>query len=740
MRKIISLNNEWKYCNRFENKYLKDNTKLTHFEDVNLPHTNIELPLTYFDEHDFQFVCCYKKEIFIDNKYQDKLIYIHFEAVMAYAKVYLNGQFLGEHKGGYTEFDILLNSALKFGEKNILTIVADSTERDDIPPFGGQIDYLTFGGIYREVQLTIVEPIHIKNIFCKPQNILEKNKCLVIDTFITNHNKKNTAVKLKAVLSKNGKILAKIREEILLSSSTEEIITLSLNDLKDIELWDIDNPNLYTVTVEISEDIDSVSRRIGFRTAEFTSDGFLLNGKPLKIMGLNRHQAYPYVGYAMPERVQKKDADILKYELSLNLARTSHYPQSRHFLDRCDEIGLLVFEEIPGWQYIGNEEWKQIAIQNVKEMIERDWNHSSIILWGVRINESPDDHDFYVRSNKVAHNMDPTRQTGGVRCNKNSEFLEDVYTMNDFVLDGGNIALCGQNEITGIAHNVPYMVTEYNGHMYPTKKQDPEERHNEHSIRHLRVIDAGILDKNICGTIGWCAFDYNTHKDFGAGDKVCHHGVMDMFRLPKFAAYGYTSQIDPEIKPVLEPVTVWARGEKNKCLISPLLIHTNCDKVDFYYNNKYIKSYFPAKSLFKGLKYPPVLIEEVDSNWGHLWQDGEFKGYKNEKLIANKKFTNNQRPKKITVEADDYELSAESLDATRVVIKLVDKNDNNLFFCNAIVELVIKGPGRFTGPDKLVLQGGEIATWILTENKQGKIELTVKCDKVKKIHIVIDVK
>ena len=737
-REIITFNNNWQYNKNFKENYLDNNYNFSHFETVNIPHTNVELPLTYFDEKDFQFVCCYKKEFTIEKQYLNKLIYVHFEAVMAHAKIYLNGKFLGEHKGGYTEFDILLNPALKYGENNILTVIADSTEKEDIPPFGGQIDYLTFGGIYREVQLKIVESIYIKNIFCKPQDVLKNEKKMFIDTFISNTTSKKKTVKLKVTLSKNNKPIAEIIKDKYLSGTEEEKFTIKLDNLKNIKLWDIDNPELYDVTVEL-ENLDSFCRKIGFRTAEFTPDGFLLNGIYLKIMGLNRHQAYPYVGYAMPARVQKKDADILKYELSLNLVRTSHYPQSRYFLDRCDEIGLLVFEEIPGWQHIGNEEWKEIAIHNVKEMIERDWNHPSIILWGVRINESLDDHDFYKITNKTAHDLDSTRQTGGVRCYKNSELLEDVYTMNDFVLNGEKIALNGQNEITGLAHNVPYMVTEYNGHMYPTKKQDPEERHNEHSIRHLRVIDAGRADNNICGTIGWCAFDYNTHKDFGAGDKVCHHGVMDNFRLPKFAAYAYTSQIDPKIKPVLEPVTVWARGEKNECLISPLLIHTNCDKIDFYYNNEFIKSYFPAKSLFKGLKYPPVLIDEVDNNWGHLWQTGEFKGYKNGKLIASKKFTNSQIPKKLIVEADDYELSADSLDATRVVIKLVDELGNNLFFSNAIVELEIKGPGRFIGPDKLVLQGGEIATWILTENNPGKIELTVKCDRVdeKIINIVV---
>ena len=178
--------------------------------------------------------------------------------------------------------------------------------------------------------------------------------------------------------------------------------------------------------------IDEDTRRIGFREAMFTDHGFSLNGKIIKLRGLDRHQTFPFVGQAMPARAQRKDADILRKDLHCNIVRTSHYPQSRHFLDRCDEIGLLVLEEIPGWQHIGDDKWKQVAIDNVGRMIRRDWNHASIILWGVRINESLDDHNFYMRTNKFAHALDYSRQTGGIRYFQESEFLEDVFTMNDF--------------------------------------------------------------------------------------------------------------------------------------------------------------------------------------------------------------------------------------------------------------------------------------------------------------------
>src|SRR6185312_11686685 len=193
---------------------------------------------------------------------------------------------------------------------------------------------------------------------------------------------------------------------------------LNIASLNGIKLWDLEHRNLYSVRVRLlrgTQVIDEDTRRFGFREAQFTDHGFELNGKVIKLRGLDRHQTFPYVGQAMPGRVQRRDADILRNKLHCNIVRTSHYPQSRHFLDACDEQGLLVLEEIPGWQHIGDQAWKDLAVDNVSRMIRRDWNHPSIVLWGVRINESRDDHDFYTRTNALAHQLDPTRQTGGIR-------------------------------------------------------------------------------------------------------------------------------------------------------------------------------------------------------------------------------------------------------------------------------------------------------------------------------------
>ncbi|PRX28593.1 beta-galactosidase [Orenia metallireducens] len=735
MRRIISLNRDWRYISDYKQEYLRTEYNDEICEIVNIPHANKTLPFNYTKEKDYQFVSFYQKDIFIPKEYRDQNIFIKFEGVMTYAKVFLNGEYLGEHKGGYTGFEILLNSAVKFEANNTLSVVVDSTERADIPPFGDKIDYLTYGGIYREVELKVVDKVFIENIFAKPTDVLEDKKRVDVDIAIANSEAATAVIPIAVTLKDGDRVIEEKSIDYSLSGKLEEVISLELENLEDIELWDIDNPKLYQLEVELRS-LDKDQRRIGFRTAEFKAEGFYLNGEKVKIKGMNRHQSYPYVGYAMPERIQKKDADILKDFLRLNLVRTSHYPQSKHFLDRCDEIGLLVFEELPGWQHIGDDEWKEVAKENIREMIKRDFNRPSIILWGVRINESADDHDFYIDTNRIAKELDPTRQTGGVRCITDSELLEDVYTFNDFILGNGETILREQEEVTGLSKKVPYLVTEYSGHMYPTRRYDTEERQTEHTLRHYKILNQGNLDDYISGVIGWCAFDYNTHRDFGSEDRICYHGVMDIFRIPKFAAYVYHSQVSPEVETVLEPITVWTRGERSEAIINPLVIATNCDKVNFYYGDELYGTYYPDDQKFKALEYPPIIIEDFGSQWGKTWQDAKFIGYYNGVEVINKKLSCESYLADIEVVADDYQLNSGDWDATRVVIKAVDNQNNQLKFYNGIVELEITGVGEIIGPKLTTLHGGSLSTWLKTSGAAGKIELKVKVeDHIKQIEI-----
>ena len=440
----------------------------------------------------------------------------------------------------------------------------------------------------------------------------------------------------------------------------------------------------------------------------------------------------------MGRRAQERDAEILKHELKCNIVRTSHYPQSEWFLDHCDRIGLLVFEEIPGWQHIGGPDWKQTSLATLRRMIERDWNHPSIILWGVRINESPDDRAFYAQTNRLARSLDPSRATGGVRCIENSDLLEDVYTMNDFNM-GASPAFLGnrppaplrsQRQVTGLGRDVPYLVTEFNGHMFPTKRFDQEERQAEHVMRHLAVLNAAYADPSIAGAIGWCMADYNTHNDFGSGDRVCYHGVLDMFREPKLAAWVYRSQCDPTEEFVLKPVTFWARGERSIGGIIPLIVLTNCEEIGFRYGDGEEMRFMPDRESFPHLPHAPVIIDErfvtpqMVGDWGMSWEAGHFVGYYEGAKVAHVSFSAAPVPDQLEIAADDTRLSAAPKDTTRIMLRALDQAGQILPFIDEVVSIDVQGPGRVIGPDVLTLRGGTTGFWIETTGGAGEIEIS----------------
>ena len=366
----IDINNNWLWAPVFEEDMIKPvfdgEDKM---ESVRIPHTVKVTPLNYFDAHEYQMVSCYRKTFDVPAEWKDKKVFVTFDAVAHEAEVYINGVSVVKHSCGYTAFTADLTEHLKFGEKNVIAVKCDSRESLNVPPFGFVIDYMTYGGIYREVYLNVKEKDHIKDVFVS-----------------AGADKKVT---IKTETEGVGELVCMITEissgKVLFAEPCEKDSQITVNEAK---LWSLDDPNLYelTMTLRNGDKEDTFTTKFGFRDAVFKTDGFYLNGVKIKLRGLNRHQCWPYVGYAMPKSMQQMDADILKNELGLNAVRTSHYPQSQHFIDRCDEIGLLVFTEIPGWQNICDEDWKEQAVINTREMVSQYRNHPSIILWSTAMN------------------------------------------------------------------------------------------------------------------------------------------------------------------------------------------------------------------------------------------------------------------------------------------------------------------------------------------------------------------
>lgn len=740
MREILAFN-DWYYKDNFCEKDITDTT-LEGFEAVTLPHTNKEIPFHYFDETITMFICCYRKIFKVKREWKGRRIFIKFGAAAHVAEVYLNGKLLGEHKGGYTAFSFEMTEKLDFEGDNILTVKLDSTERNDVPPFGYLVDYLGYGGMYREVELMVCDDIAVKEMHITPLDVMEEKKSINVKLFVDSViEKRNEPVKIRLL---QDEILAE-KEVVFDIKKGENVLEIMLGNLEGCRLWKTSDPQLYRVEAELEGGL--ISRRFGFRKIEFTPAGFYLNEEKIKLRGLNRHQSYPYVGYAMPKRAQEKDAEILKNEIGINMVRTSHYPQSEHFLNRCDELGLLVFEEIPGWQYIGDESWKELSVRNVEEMIMEGYNHPSIVLWGVRINESQNDFEFYKRTNARAHQMDSSRPTGGVKYIERADFQEDVYVMNEFQAGKKDRRHRDQNISTGLDYDVPFLISEFAGAYHPAKRWDDTKRREEQALRHAWAHDEIALDDRICGAIGWCAFDYNTHYQFGAGDRVCYHGAADMYRIPKpWTAAVYQSQKNPKEEPVLVPATLWVNGDIDECGFLPMYIFSNCDYVEFYFGDRLARRLYPYKRWFAGLEHAPMYMDRIPEGiwdeWG--WEDAVFTGYVDGKPVITKKFAKNPVPAALKIRPDDRELRAqkkeEPYDVTRIVLEAADQYGNSLDYMMDTIAFTVEGPAELIGPKETVMQGGCIGAWIRTTGEAGVVKVQAKTSRLQSEIVEITVK
>ena len=763
---MLSLCNHWEFTPSWFDGFAAGEGEGT---PVRIPHTVRELPQHYADHRDYQMVCGYRRKLELGQELAGKHLFLQFDGAAHIATVYVNGKELARHRTGYTGFRVEITDAVALGGENLVAVKLDTTENGEVPPFGFVIDYLTYGGLYREVWLDVRSKSYIEDLYITTPTV----HTLKIKP--TLHNADGCIVLVE--------LLKGERQLVRKAFTAGGVITI---DCPSVKPWDTEHPILYTCRVtllKIGREMDVQEHKVGFRTVEFKADGFYLNGKKTFLRGLNRHQCWPYIGYAAPEKLQREDARILKEELSCVAVRTSHYPQSHYFIDECDRRGLLVFTEIPGWQHIGGEGWKEQAVQNTREMVLQYRNHPSIILWGVRINESQDDDELYRRTNAVAHELDPSRPTSGVRYLEKSSLLEDVYSYNDFSHTGKNPG-CKPKKTVTPDEKKALIITEHNGHMFPTKAFDAWQRRQEHALRHTRVQNDAAADGDHAGCFGWCMFDYATHKDFGSGDRVCYHGVMDAFRNPKLAAYAYASQGDGS--PVLAVGSSMDIGDYPGGQIGDIHVFTNADNVYLYKNDNFVTML--TKGDWKGLPHGPMVM---DDTIGCLLETQE--GYDSKKamllreclLAIQKRGLAGMTPADIAkmgyammryglkyadavalygkyvgnwgAEATVWRLDAEkdgdlvasytccpsakvhlevtpshrdltegdTYDMAAVRIRILDENGNAAPYAQLPVQLTLEGEAELVGPAVVTAEGGMTGTYVKTNGKTGTAKLTI---------------
>jgi beta-galactosidase len=735
----LSLNGNWLFGGKLTEESTAAQFNDSAFARVSLPHCVNQLSWQKWDPEQWETLWVYRRHFIVPRELSKRRLFLKFDGVMIGATPYLNGHALSQHLGGYLPFNYEITNLLA-REDNVLAVAVDS-RWSNVPPEGSPrgaraVDYYLPGGILRSVSLQAWPQIFVADVFAKPVDVLDAKRRVELKCTLDAAVLPRQELKIEAALMDGGRTLARTAQGVHIEHAGPSDVDLTLTNLGDVRLWDNENPHLYVVRVTLSMNGRAVHERrirIGFRDARFEVDGFFLNGQRLRIFGLNRHELFPYVGYAMPDRVMRRDAEILRREFNCNFTRCSHYPQSEAFLDACDELGLMVWEEPPGWGYLGDDAWQELLFRDVGNMIRRDRNHPSIVIWAVRANETKNDPALYVRTRELAKALDGSRPTSGSmtpgsRKNWEQEWHQDVFAFDDYHAEPD-----GTVGIDPPLPGVPYMLSEAVGQFnYATGKRfDAFYRRSgditlqvAQALRHAQAHSRAANFPRICGVVAWCAFEYGSPAN--SHDGVKNPGVADVFRIPKLGASFYLAQVDAAVRPVIEPDFYWDFGPQTPSGPGKrAAIFSNGDRLEVFINGQRLAALQPDRENFPNIKYPPFFADF--SSLGAEKPELRIESYVGEKLALSRSFSADPSHDQLWLRADDKELIANGSDATRLAFRAVDKFGAQRPFVAGEVTLHITGPGVIVGdnPFQWEASGGVGAVWIKTLASQtGRITVT----------------
>ena len=722
---VLSLNQDWQFGATWAGGGAITSVDYDKADRITLPHCVAPLSWQKWNPDQWEKVWAYRRQFVVPENMRNLRLFLHFSRVMAGANPTLNGHELPKHLGGFLPFEYEVTE-LVTREENELRLAVDSRWLD-VPPSGslkgpGSIDYLLPGGINGSVSLRAFPPIFIRDVFARPMDVLDEDRRLDVVCRLDAAGRFPAEIRLHATLLKNGRMVASASKSGRIEA-TDQQITLTMERLGNIRLWEVSSPELYDVEVMLFVDNKFMHRyktRTGFRDARFEVNGFFLNGKRLQLFGLNRHELFPYFGFAASHRTMRRDAETLRRRFNCNMVRCSHYPQSEAFMDACDELGLMVWEEVPGFQYIGGAAWRDLVLRDVREMVIRDRNHPSVIIWGVRLNESPNDPALYGRTRQIAIELDGTRQTSGTMTPSSEktwkqEWHQDVFAFDDYHADSPGVV-----GIRPPLQGVPYLVSEAVGQFnYPIgkgfnltyrRKSQPVVQQDQ-ALFHAAAHDKAAGHPECSGLLGWSAFDYPSI--INAVDGLKYPGIADFFRIPKLGAVFYESQVDPHVRPVIAPDFYWDFGEHQPTGPGErAAIFSNCDCLELFVDGERHSILHPDRAGFPHTAYPPFFAQlKLD---GSRKPELEIRGYLKGKVIQSRFFSSDPAKDKLWLEADDAQLHGDGSDSTRLWFGVVDKYGAPRLFAGGVVKITIDGPGRIVGdnPFDLDLTGGMGAVWI----------------------------
>ena len=753
------------------------------WEVVCAPHTAMLVPNEASGCRNYQGVVWYRKHFTVPADMKGKNVTVYFEAIMGKQNIYVNGKLVKENKGGYLPIIVNLSEAdVKAGDDCLIAVMADNSDDKTYPPGKKQtaLDFAYHGGMYRDVWLIGKSPIAITDpnemnqvagggIFLHYDNISEKSAEVFINVNVKRDSPLTlpmregaiTAEVVAKIKTAEGKLLKTLKQKISLKNGEDKTALLSTT-LKNPHLWSPEDSYLYPIeiTVTSGRESDGGIIKSGIRKAEFRGkDGFWLNGKPYgQLIGGNRHQDFALVGNAMPNSQQWRDAKRLK-DAGMNIIRAAHYPQDPSFMDALDELGIFIIVPTPGWQYWNKDEyWAELVHENTRQIIRRDRNHPSVLMWEPILNETRYPEDFALKALQITREEFPYPGRPVAAADMNSAGVKDNYD----VLYGWPDDVTGpvttgsqQPTITFKPQTEPLpdkcIFTREFGEMV-----DDWYAHNclNRAARgwgEKPMLTAALSLADTYGTmrhgqrqfIGGCQWHPFDHQR-GYHPDPYFGGIYDAFRQKKYAFEMFKSQIpaDKSLSSNNAP-SVFIAHEMTPFSDQDVVVFSNCDSVRLSFLEGDRQMTLPVVHDPNGLPSAPVVFPHFWDFWEAReysykkrdWQHVSLlaEGIIDGKVVVTEKKMPSRRSTKIRLYADEMgkQLVADGSDFIVVVAEITDDNGNVRRLAKDQIVFSVEGEGRIIGDASIAanpraVEWGSAPVLIQSTNKAGKVTIIAR--------------
>ncbi|PQV51521.1 glycosyl hydrolase family 2 [Jejuia pallidilutea] len=666
----------------------------------------------------------YKKSFQIDADLEKKQLSLEFDGVQKYCRIYLNGNFIGDHKGGYTSFYVPISKHVKFNKENILTVAVSNKMSDPyrIPPMTAG-NWNIYGGIYRDVRLSVKNTINIPyqgsykhegGTFITTPEVSKNSATVAIKTFVQNNTESSADIELQTeVFDPNGEKIKQITSDVTISKDTIIGIQETIDKIENPMLWSVDYPHLYKAVSRVlsnGKQVDSLVTTFGIRHFhwDYDTNDFYLNGEKINIRGTNRHQEYPYVGDAMPKEWTKQDILDIKVNLGHNFMRYAHYPNDPYVYELSDSLGIITVEEVPNIKNLNFSE--EVQQQNVIEMIRRDRNHPSIMFWSMG-NETNNAAD-----SKWAVAEDTTRIIHLRKGENAGDFIDH---------DSDNLDLEQLLRVTvrgwEIDKDVPEGINPNpkDGQWAGTEKW----QHDLAIVRDGSV--RGILGDN-CMT--WLYNDHGADREYKQAPLLHTNpkGWVDYFRYPKYV-YHLTQALYTNIPTIFIQPDTWRSQFLGEA--KTITVNSNCDSLALYSGREKIGFKYPDSTSFYVNRFEKVKVKNEDL-LAIGWKNG--KKYEHKLPMTSEIKSLRLIPEKTMV---DNSLSQ----VTLVEVKGYDAHGNEVLHASPDLKWSISGEGSLVTPETYISDINLIETknglgytvlpikaMVRSSGKSGKITLKVE--------------